>query len=72
MARLPSGNFTDQASGEAYLKAEGFTQSGEFWTKPSNVDDFYGGFATLAIVEMKEYSVAPQFGGGSYFGLWWH
>lgn len=61
-------SYPSKADAVAAVEIRGFKNSGpafpQFWTKPST-NTF--GAPMLAIVEIVEQIVAPQWGGGSYF-----
>lgn len=66
-----AGFYPSRAEADAALRDEGFIQrESGYWAKPSKVDDWHGGHACMALVEVRERRVAPEYGGGSYFEPW--
>ena len=63
------GNFASREAAVADLEAKGFVkgQEGDQWLKRGPVDDWYGAYEKLAIVEIVECRVAPKYGGGQYY-----
>lgn len=65
--------FASDAEAASDLEANGWTHKptefGDRWTKPSKVDDWYGGYACTAIVAVERRHVAPEYGQPDYFEL---
>ena len=63
------GNYQSRDEAIAALEADGFVKSveSEYWLKRGKVDDWYGGYESVALVEIVFYSVAPEYGGGGYY-----
>lgn len=65
MAYYPS-----EEAAVAALESSGFKPSEHspgVWVKMSKVDDWYGGYASPALVRIKRHRVAPKWGKPDYF-----
>lgn len=67
MLRFPS-----KAAAEANLKADGFEFDGKWWKKMSKVDDFYGGYPSLALCSIVHHKVHPEYEAPDFYEIRFH